>query len=166
MKFRNYSNYEVFDDGRIWSYRKNRFLKPHTTTSGYKQVALTDNEGKMKWYSLHRVIYECVTGEPIPRGYDINHIDENKVNNVKSNLELLTHKENMNYGSRNQRARKALTNNPKRSKAVGAFDKNGKLVMTFPSTKEAGRNGFYGSHIADCCNLKAKTHKGFTWKYL
>lgn len=39
----------------------------------------------------------------IPKGLQINHKDENKENNCIENLELMTNKENCNYGSRNAR---------------------------------------------------------------
>ena len=52
-----------------------------------------------------------------------------------------------------------------KSKQVGAF-KNGNLVTTFQSIKEAGIQGFDQGHISECCNGKRKTHKGFEWKYL
>ena len=48
MKFREYNNYEVFEDGRIWSYKYKKFLKPKTLPSGYQQVKLYDNEGNAK----------------------------------------------------------------------------------------------------------------------
>lgn len=163
--FRNYSNYEIFDDGRIWSYYTNKFLKPKTEKNGYQSVGLYDNEGKIKRYLLHRVVWEAVTGEQIPNNLQINHRNEIKTSNIITNLELVTPKENVNYGSRNARAAKSNTNNPKRSKMVGAF-KNDELVMVFQSTREAQRNGFKQSGVSDCCNGKRKTHKGYTWKYL
>ena len=55
--------------------------------------------------------------------------------------------------------------NGKTSKPVGAF-KDGELVFTFPSAREAGRQGFCKSAVVSCCNGKRKTHKGFTWKYI
>ena len=70
----------------------------------------------------------------------------------------------MNWGTCIERVSKANTNG-KRSKSVGAF-KDGKLVLSFPSTKEAGRNGFESSSVAKCCRGKLKTHKGYTWKYI
>ena len=174
-KFRNYDNYEIYADGRIYSYYTNKFLKPQTLPSGYQQVGLVDNEGNFKTYRLHRVIYEAITGEPIPEGYEINHISEAKDENFFENLQLVTHKDNCNYGSRNSRIRKANTNNqklskantnnPKRSKQVGAY-KDGELVMTFPSTEEAGRQGFSQCNIVSCCNGERKTHKGFQWRYI
>ena len=164
MKFRDYSNYEVFEDGRIWSYISKKFLKPQTRKDGYQIVSLNDNEGKQKTYYLHRVVYESVTGSPIPKGYEINHISEVKDENFFENLQLISHKENLNYGSRNSRIAKAMTNG-KLSKQVGAF-KDGELVMAFPSAREAGRQGFCKSSVVYCCNGKRKTHKGFEWKYL
>lgn len=157
--FRNYSKYEVYPDGKIWSYSQKKFLKP-TNHNGYQRVLLSDNEGKRKWYFVHMVIWEAVTGSPIPENLEINHIDERKDNNSKSNLELISHKQNINYGTGIERCHKS------QSKQVGAFNKNCELVMTFSSTNEAGRNGFNQGAIVMCCNGKRKTHKGFTWKYI
>ena len=165
MKFRDYSKYEVYPDGRIWSYRKKKFLKPKIDKYGYQTVGLVNDNGNKKWYLVHRVVWESVTGEPIPKGMQINHLNEIKTSNMITNLELVSPKENVNYGTRNSRAAKSNTNNPKRSKMVGAF-KNYELVMVFPSTREAQRNGFKQSGVSDCCNGKRKTHKGYTWKYL
>lgn len=167
--FRNYSNYEVYPDGKIWSYSHKKFLKPATTKYGYQQVKLYDNEGKMKRYYLHRVVWESVTGAPIPKGYEINHISEAKDENFFANLELVSHKENINFGTRNDRIAKANTNG-KCSKQVGAF-KDGELVMTFPSTQEAGRNGFDQSVVSRCCNKcfhreGNNVYKGFEWRYI
>lgn len=158
-KFRNYDNYEVYEDGRIWSYRKNKFLKHHTLPSGYQQVLLYDNEGNKKYYLVHRVVFEAVSGTPIPECMQVNHIDERKDNNARSNLNLMSPKDNTNWGSGIERCHKS------QSKQVGAF-KNGELVMTFKSTQEAGRNGFKPSAVSKCCRGKLKTHKGYSWIYL
>ena len=163
-KFRNFEKYEVYEDGRIWSYKSKKFLKPFTKKDGYQQVHLSDNEGKIKWYYVHRVVWESVTGEPIPEGYEINHRSEVKTENMITNLELVSHKENLNYGSRTERQAKSL------SRQVGAF-KYGELVMTFQSTMEAGRQGFNQGNVSACCrncfNRPGNNkYKGFTWKYI
>ena len=168
-KFRDYDNYEVFEDGKIWSYKTNRFLKPETIKNGYQRVGLTDNEGKQKKYLLHRVVWEAVTGEPIPENLEINHIDERKDNNSRSNLELISHRQNINFGSRNTRVSKAMTNG-KLSKKVGAF-KDGELIFSFQSTAEAGRQGFNRGAITACCrncfNRPGNNkYKGFIWRYI
>lgn len=86
----------------------------------------------------------------------------------------------MNYGSRNTRASKSNTNNPKlskalinnkkKSKSVGAF-KNNELVMAFPSTRECGRQGFNQGTVAACCRncyLREgnNVYKGYEWRYI
>ena len=158
--FKNFTKYEVYEDGRIWSYSRKKFLKPHTTKDGYQQVRLSDNEGESKWYRLNRVVYEAVSGEPIPEGLQVNHRNEDKTDNrFFENLNLMTPKENCNFGSRNARVSKA------NSKQVGAFQ-NDELIMSFSSTNEAEMLGFNHSHISDCCNGNRKTHKGFQWKYI
>lgn len=163
-KFRNYDNYEIYADGRIWSYKKNKFLKPNTVRGGYQQVCLIDDEGKRKMYYVHRIVWEAVTGEPIPDYLDCNHIDEDKTNCSFANLNLLSPKENCNWGSRNDRIAKANTNG-KCSKQVGAY-KDGKLVMVFQSTNEAGRQGFHQGAVSRCCNGKLPHYKGFVWRYI
>lgn len=170
MKFRDYTNYEVFEDGRIWSYKSNKFLKPYTRKDGYQQVNLSNNEGIIKTYLVHRVVWEAVTSSTIPECYEINHRSEVKTENFFENLELMSHKQNVNYGTGILRSHKALTNNPKTSKQVGAF-KNGELIMIFPSVGEADRNGFKKSNVSACCrncfNKEGNNkYKGFEWRYL
>ena len=158
--FRNYSKYKVYEDGKIWSYSQKKFLKPVINHNGYQRVHLSDNEGKRKLYFVHRVVWEAVTGYPIPEGMQVNHIDECKTNNHINNLNLMTCKENINFGTGIER----------RAKKVGAF-KNGEIVLTFPSTAEAGRNGFNKGAVAACCrncfNREGNNkYKGFEWKYI
>ena len=158
--YKDFTKYEVFDDGRIWSYKTKRFLKPIIDKDGYQIVCLSDNECKRKWCKVHRVVWEAVTGIPIPSNMQINHRSEDKTDNrFFENLELVTPKQNINYGTRNERVSKAL------SKQVGAF-KNGELIFTFPSTREAGRNGFKQSAVSRCCNGKLPHHKGYEWRYI
>ena len=50
MKFKNFTKYEIYEDGRIWSYSHNKWLKPATRKDGYQTVSLVDNDGKNKMY--------------------------------------------------------------------------------------------------------------------
>lgn len=163
-KFRDYKNYEIYPDGRIWSKSRNKWMKPRANKSGYLQVNLVDNNGKMKRYTVHKIVYEAVSGKPIPKGYEINHISENKTENFFENLQLVTHKQNMNFGTCSKRIAKA------NSKKVGAY-KNGELVMVFQSTKEAKNKGFEPSAVSSCCrNCYSRDgnnfYKGFQWAYI
>lgn len=168
--FRDYTKYEIFVDGRIWSKKSKKFLKPQTTRNGYQKVCLFDNEGKRHQEYVHRITWMAVNGVwEIPKCYDIHHCDEDKMNNQIANLLLCSHQENLNFGTRNERVSKAmkgkLINRQDLSKRVGAF-KDGEMVMVFPSIIEAHRNGYDKGAICNCCNGNRKSHKGFTWKYL
>lgn len=176
-KFRNYDNYEIYADGSIWSYKRNKWLKPKTRKDDYKEVYLVDNEGKKKMYRLHRVVFETFSGSPIPEGMQVNHINEDKTDNRFDNLNLMTPKENVNWGSGIERRAKSHSKTmkgiiPKANppKQVGAF-KDGELIMTFPSTNEAGRQGFKQGNVSKCCrncfNREGNNvYKGFEWRYI
>lgn len=169
-KFRDFEKYEIYEDGRIYSYISKKFLKPAITHNGYQRVMLYDNEGKRKMYFVHRIVWESFTGKPIPPRMQINHRNEIKTDNrFFENLELVTPKENINYGTgiarRTKSFSKTMTNNQKHSKRVGAF-KNDELVFVFPSTREAHRQGFGCGSVSKCCNGKIKTYKGFEWRFI
>lgn len=168
--YKNYSRYEVLADGRIWSKHSNKFLKPNTVRGGYQQVDLRDNEGKRHTQYVHIIVYCAVNGLwEIPEGMQINHKNESKTSNEISNLELVTAKQNVNYGTRNERAAKALTNHPDLSKRVAAYNAEGELIMVFPSTMEAQRNGYQHSAVSTCCRncyLGGNKYKGLFWRYL
>ena len=137
---------------------KEGILKPLITRNGYYNVILRKNSiGKN--YLVHRLVWIAFNGS-IPEGYEINHLDERPANNALSNLSLVTHKENINFGTGIERRAK------KCSKVVLQFDLNDNLVKEYPSIRQVYKeNGFSQGHICDCCNGKLKTAYGFKWKY-
>lgn len=164
--FRDFKKYEIYEDGRIWSYARNKWLKPQPNHRGYKLVTLSDNDGKIKTYSVHRVVYESVTGQPIPEGMDVNHINEDKSDNRFENLNLMTRQDNCNWGTRNERLSTVKTNNPKCSRLVAQYDKDNNLINVFPSMREVERQlGFNNGHISRCCRGEYKSAYGFIWRY-
>lgn len=95
--------YGITSCGKVWSYKSQRFLTPCDAGYGYMVVCLR-KDGKQTNKRLHRLVAEAYL--PNPNGLtDINHKDENKTHNYLNNLEWLNHKENCNYGSRNERIR-------------------------------------------------------------
>ena len=96
---------------------------------------------------------------------DVHHKDEIRINNNVDNLEWLTKEKHSYEGNRIQKA--IAVTRAKQSKPVEALDKvTGRVVYTFPSTCEAGRNGFNQGHVAACCRGELKSHKGFIWRYV
>lgn len=73
---------------------------------GYCLVNLY-KDGKGKTFKVHRLVVTSFIG-PIPRGMVVNHINENKLDNRLSNLEICTQKKNMNHGSCKARISESL----------------------------------------------------------
>lgn len=96
---KGYSGYVVSNDGQVFSKKRKKLLTITESRNGYKCVTLTQDNKNYR-LSIHRLVYETFVGV-IPDGYEVNHKDENISNNKLDNLELLTHRENCNYGTRN-----------------------------------------------------------------
>ena len=113
--FKEFYNYLVYDDGRVFSKFRNRFLKGDITKHGYIQYALYIN-GKPMRYKAHRLV--CLCFVPNPNNYPcINHIDGNKLNNNVDNLEWCT------YYHHNKHARDTKLNNISKSNSNRWKDK-------------------------------------------
>ncbi|UIE13738.1 HNH endonuclease family protein [Enterococcus phage EFap02] len=69
---------------------------------GYLYVVLSKNN-KTKPFTVHHLVAEAFIPNPENKP-QVNHIDEDKTNNVVSNLEWMTAKENNNHGTRNLRS--------------------------------------------------------------
>ena len=137
---------------------KEKILKPELTHNGYCLIGLCKNS-KIKMYTVHRLVWIAFNGQ-IPENMQVNHINEIKTDNRLENLNLMTCKENINYGTGIERRGK------KRSKSVLQFDLNDNLVMEYPSAMQVERElGFAQGYICNCCNGKYKTAYGYIWRY-
>ena len=156
--------YEVSNWGRVKSLKfgKERILKQNQCMNGYYYVGLSKN-GILKRYSVHRLVAEAFIPnlDNLPQ---VNHKDENKLNNVVSNLEWCTYKYNNCYGTRLERVRDKQING-KKSKPVLQYDLEGNFIKEWKSTRECDRNGFRQSNVAACCRGELKTYKGSIWKF-
>ena len=150
--------YKVSNWGRILSLNykntgKAELMTPVDDGGGYLQVGLSKN-GEYKTCKVHRLVAQTFIPNPdnLPQ---VNHIDENKINNRVENLEWKSPKDNCNHGTRNERI----------SKKVLQFSLDGKLIREWESTHECGRNGFNQGAVAASCRGERKTHKGFRFMY-
>lgn len=169
---KDFEDYEISNEGNVKSNISNKILKPRLNKSGYYYIALYKNK-KQYNKKAHRLVAEAFLSNPLDLPY-VNHKDENKQNNrvwinddgsvdyEKSNLEWCDAKYNSNYGTRTERQSAKMKNYPSMSKAVVAV-KNGVVVMVFPSTQEAERNGFNHQHVSECCRGLRRTCGGYQW---
>lgn len=102
--------YQVSNTGRVRSLNymrtgKSKVMKPSTNKLGYKGVGLRKN-GKCTKYYIHRLVALAFIPNPLNLP-QVNHIDENKTNNVVWNLEWCTQEYNNNYGNRNKKISEA-----------------------------------------------------------
>lgn len=75
-------------------FRMGKILSPSKSGPGYLQIAFYV-DGKIQKKYIHRLVMEAFNPTDNPE-LEINHIDENKENNMITNLEWVTHKENIN----------------------------------------------------------------------
>ena len=139
---------------------KERVLKPCDNGRGYLYIGLSDGTGEHKRHYIHRLVGEAFL--PRAEGKDaINHKDEDKTNNNVWNLEWVSHKENCNFGTRNERIAKA------NSKPVAQYTKDGAFIKAWASAAEVKRQlGFNHSNIIQVAKGNRKTACGFIWKYV
>lgn len=93
-----YDNYEVSNTGKVRNKKTGRILKTSVSNSGYTMVCLSKN-GRIKSMSVHRLVMETFNPVQHMDELHINHIDWDKTNNNIDNLEWLTPRENLLYGS-------------------------------------------------------------------
>lgn len=84
----DFSDYEISDQCRVRN-AKGKILRPvYDPTCRYVRYCFRQN-GKQLTKNAHRVMWRAFRGE-IPPGMQLNHIDGNRLNNLISNLELVT----------------------------------------------------------------------------
>lgn len=155
--------YQVSNYGRVKSAKRNQVIKLYQKC-GYLQTCLYKN-GIQKWCLVHRLVWSAFNG-PIQEGMQVNHISERKCENNLENLNLMTAKENNNWGTHYQRSSKTLTNRKDKSKQIQQFTKDGELLNTYPSAMEAHRQtGIHRSNICSCCRGTKKSAGGYIWKF-
>ena len=93
---KGFSNYRIYEDGRVQNRFTRYFLKASPNGSGYLHIQLSkNNEGTMK--KIHTLVAEAFIIKPENKNY-IDHIDHDILNNSIDNLRWVTLSEN----SRNQ----------------------------------------------------------------
>jgi DNA-binding XRE family transcriptional regulator len=91
-QIKGYLNYLISVDGKVFNLKTMKHLKCSINNMGYPSVCLY-NENGGKFFLVHRLMAEAFLPKKESKIY-VNHIDGNKGNNLLSNLEWCTQKEN------------------------------------------------------------------------
>lgn len=143
------TDYYCLSDGRVWSIKRARFLKPANHTLGYLFIGKFKINGKKKLALLHQIVAHTFIPNPekLP---ELNHKDGNKHNCSVKNLEWVTRQQNMRHAWDNgmmEDARKNLRDSKGNAKLTESqvreirkcFESNSKTVKELAS--------FYNVHI-------------------
>lgn len=172
----NHPGYYATTDGKIYSAKSNKFLS-QSLRGPYLRVCLFE-DGEKHGYAVHRLIAETFIPNPnkLPQ---VNHKDENKLNNNADNLEWVTVQENANYGTRNKRIsekNKVLFpqgagiggNHPEAIKIAMCDPLTGEIIKEFDSIADACHylNKYPGAqpNISAVLNGRRKTAYKYFWK--
>lgn len=89
-------DYEVDNTGRVRRISTGRILSQCDDGHGYRKVTLWHN-GSQEAVKVHRIVAIAFLGMPAEVSDEVNHIDSIRHNNCPSNLEWLSHTQNMQH---------------------------------------------------------------------
>ena len=92
----DYSRYHIYDDGRIFDLKYNRFMPQQINPDGYCTCTLSSDFNKRKTFRVHRLVAICFI-ENVENKAEVNHKDGIKTNNHFLNLEWCSHSENIQH---------------------------------------------------------------------
>lgn len=153
--------YKVSNFGNVKTIKRqgtdDRILKLTKARNGYLNIALC-KDGTYKRFGVHRLVAMAFLDNPgaLPC---VNHKDENKENNVLSNLEWCSHQYNNNYGTAKERATRS------RYKSCVGMWEDGKIREFNSCTIASRETGISQGNIWGACNGLWKTAGGVRWKY-
>lgn len=169
--------YQISNHGRIKSFKKNKkgqILSNVNKNGDYFSIVLQSGN-KMVSTRIHRLVVEHFIG-PIPKGYQVHHIDGNKQNNHVDNLEIIS-----------QRTHAILSriDNPKmiegmvnynqniRPKKIYQYALDGSFIAEYSNSAEASKaTGVCSRNILQVANKDEykpghirKQAGGFVWSF-
>ena len=139
-----------------------KVLRQAIDTKGYYMVNLANN-GANKIFRVHQLVAHAFVDGWF-EGAVVNHKDENKRNNLPSNLEWVTFAYNLNYGTARQRSTEGHGN----SKPVEQIDAAWNITNTYSSIEECARHTNKSPRsIKRACDRYPKlvTKEGFRYKF-
>ena len=90
-----FSNYAANKNGKVINVKTGKNIKTSNSGNGYLKFNIYNEKLEKPYtYSHHRFVYEVFKG-PIPKCFEIDHLNNLKTDNRIKNLQLLTPKQNV-----------------------------------------------------------------------
>jgi len=163
--------YQISNTGRVKSqYTPGGRMIKQKLNKGYSYINLF-KDGRSKTFQVHRLVAITFIENPDNKP-EVNHLDEDKLNNCASNLGWSTSKENANWGTRNARISEYVKAHPpvsaikKRRQILQICKETEKVIATYDSiTTVVKKFGFHQGNISSCCAGKRNEANGYKWQY-
>ncbi len=153
---KGFENYLIFPTGKIYSLKRNKYMKLYCNLKGYYRVSLCKS-GKVYYKKIARLVAQAFIPNPDNKP-EVNHKDGIKANNNVSNLEWATPKENTQHAIRMRLIDLSIP--------VGVFNYiTGKSLSIHPSQYDAARMyGVSQGNISEVLAGKRNHTGGLTFK--
>ena len=138
--------------------KSSRILKLHYNSQRYLNITLFNSEGR-KYFLVHRLVAQAFIPNPgnLPQ---INHIDEDRVNNRVDNLEWCSSKYNLNYGNRRKKA------NESSKKPIISISPEGVIRREGSATDFSKRTGIDVRNINAVLKGRRRHTHGYRFRYI
>lgn len=172
--------YQISNHGRVKSFKKTEggyILSNQNIKGDYLRVVLNDTQTmKKRSVAIHVLVAEHFIGER-PKGFHVHHKDENKQNNIVTNLEYIHPKQHRKETEKTHpQIITGIVNYNKSIKAVPIrqFTKDGEYIAEYANSEIASRiTGICRRNILQVAskepfNSKGNVRKqagGYIWKY-
>lgn len=153
--------YMVSNMGRVMNKNTGKvFIGRINMNTGYREVAARIN-GKTKYFLVHRLVAELFCEKPNVHDVEVNHKNSDRLDERASNLEWITHGENLHHSYLAGRREYDVAPKPVIATSMDTGEE-----AVFPSIYRAARFlGISQGNICMACKGQRPYAGGYYWRY-